>query len=280
MKTIRNKALIYDNTCPMCELYSGRFVKHGFLGKENRLSFTELNNQEFICRLDPQRSRNEIPLVDLESGETIYGLDALVFILSQRWPLTGKLVHKRPLYWFFSRLYKMISYNRRVIITTDKPKAQFDCTPDLNLKYRRAYIAFAVIVSALVTAWFGHSAEHYLGVAGGSYKMLLIAGTGWCLQLLYAFLFLKEKRADYSGHLATLMITGVLLLVPGIILSALTRYQYALIPVLSIILSSGIMLLQHIKRVRNLQLSQAWTLAWFCSLQLTACFWVTRFCHF
>lgn len=280
MKSLSNKALIYDNTCPVCEMYSDKFVKHGLLKKENRLAFTELNNQEFICRMDPQRSRNEIPLVDLESGETIYGLDALVFILSQRWPFIDGFVHKRPFYWFFKRLYAMISFNRRVIVTSGKPKAAFDCTPDLNLKYRSAYVVFAIIVSSLITAWFGHSMGNYLSISDGGSKMLLIAGTGWCVQILLAFLFMKEKRADYIGHLATLMIIGVLLLVPGIILGAVTQYHYPVIPVISVLASSGMMLWQHAKRVKNLQLNQLWTFAWLCSLQLTALFWVTRFYQF
>jgi len=278
MKPLSNKALIYDGTCPVCDLYSGQFVKHGLL--KNRLSFTELNNQEFICRLDPQRSRNEIPLVDLESGETIYGLDALLFVLSERWPLFARIVRKQPFYWFFKRLYAMISYNRRVIITSSKPKAAFDCTPDFSLKYRGAYIAFAILLSSFITWRFGASVGHYTQTDNAGIKMLLIAGTGWCVQMIYAFLFMKQQRGEYLGHLATLMIIGVLLLLPGILLSAVTNYRYAVIPVLSVLLSSGTMLWQHSLRTKNLKLSQVWTIAWLCSLQLTALFWVTRFYQF
>lgn len=276
MKATATKALIYDNTCPVCKLYSSGFVKYGFLEKENRIAFSHLDRQEFVCRMDLQRSRHEIPLVDLQSGETIYGLDALLFLLAQKWPAT-RILNKTPFYWFFKRLYALVSYNRRIIAASEKQEIKFDCTPDFNMKYRVVFIAFAVLFSSLVTWWFGVSAAHYLDADNGGCKMLLIAGSGWCLQMMLAFLFMKKKRIDYCGHIAALMMTGVLILVPGILAAALTQYHYPAIPLLSVCISSITMLWQHIKRVKILQVSQAWTLLWFLSLQGTAVFWAMRF---
>ena len=272
MKTMQQKAIIYDNTCPMCQAYTKAFVKYGFLGQQNRIAFTELKDQPFIAQMDLQRSKHEIPLVDLSNGETIYGLDALLFILSEKWPLTGKVIRIKPLYWFFKRLYATVSYNRRIIVASQKQETLFDCAPDFNLKYRRVFILFAVVFSSLITIWFGASMAHYLHTNGAVGKMLLIVGSGWALQFILASLFMKQKTIDYFGHLATIMLMGVLLLIPGVVLSAFTRYQYELIPVASVCISGGMMLWQHIKRIGYMQLSQRWTFLWFLTLFATVGF--------
>ncbi len=272
MKTTATKAIIYDNTCPMCQAYTKVFVKFGFLEKHNRIAFTELTNQPFIAQMDLQRSKHEIPLVDFSNGETIYGLDALLFILSEKWPLIGKIIRIKPVYWFFKRLYAMVSYNRRIIVASQKQETLFDCAPDFNLKYRRVFILFAVLFSSLITWWFGTSMAHYLHIHEAGHKMLLIAGSGWVLQFILASLFMKQKTTDYFGHLATIMIVGVLLLIPGMFLSALTGYQYEIIPAASICISGGIMLWQNIRRIRHLELSQGWTFLWFLALFVTAGF--------
>ncbi|MCW3084948.1 MAG: hypothetical protein JWP12_2314 [Bacteroidetes bacterium] len=277
MKTTQQKAIIYDNTCPMCQAYTKGFVKFGFLGQQNRIAFAELKDQSFIAQMDLQRSKHEIPLVDLNNGETIYGLDALLFILSGKWPLIGKVIRVKPVYWFFKRFYATVSYNRRIIVPSQKQETLFDCAPDFNLKYRSTFIVFAVLFSSLITWWFGTSTAHYIHTNGGGTKMLLIAGSGWALQFISAFFFMKQKTIDYAGHLATIMIIGVLLLIPGIVLSAITHYRYVLIPLVSVCISSGMMLWQHIKRINHLELNKFWTFFWFIGLQATAVFWTIIF---
>jgi hypothetical protein len=138
------------------------------------------------------------------------------------------------------------------------------------------FILFTVLFSSVVTWWFGISVGHYLYIING-FKMLLIAGTGWFIQIIIAVMFLKNEKIAYLTHLSINMIIGVLLLIPGIILSSLTGYQFVLIPIVSVCISSSVMLWQHIKRVKNIGISQWYTVSWFFSLQLTAAFWVYEF---
>lgn len=275
MKTPDDKLLIYDSTCPMCSAYSKAFVRHGLLN--NRMAFSDLNDQPFISGIDLQRAKQEIPLVDLSTGKTIYGLDALILILAGRISLIGKIMQIRPLYWFMKRGYATVSFNRRIIIPAKKEKVMCDCSPDFNLKYRLVFIFFAICFSSLISWWFGVSLAAYFNLNGGGYKMLLIAGTGWLFQMLLAGCVMKHNRIDYFGHLSVIMITGVLLLVPGNILSMLTGFQYIIIPAASVCISSSVMLWQHIRRIKHLQLTQGWTLSWFLLLQLTALFWACIF---
>jgi hypothetical protein len=97
------------------------------------------------------------------------------------------------------------------------------------------------------------------------------------MQMLLALLLLKDKAIDYLGHLAVLMIIGTLVLLPGMVLSQLTAYQFPAIPLLSVAISSALMTWQHIRRVRQMGLSQGWTFCWFLVLQSAAAGWAYAF---
>ena len=135
------KQIIYDDTCPMCQWYTGAFVKYGFLQEQNRVSFNELNHQNLEeYKLDTNTARHEIPLVDLAGDKPMYGLDSLVYILQSRWPWVGKVMKVKPLRWFFQKLYTLVSYNRRVMAPTTQKATGFDCAPDFNVRYRMFFI--------------------------------------------------------------------------------------------------------------------------------------------
>jgi predicted DCC family thiol-disulfide oxidoreductase YuxK len=268
---MKDKAIIYDHNCPMCALYTQGFVNWHLLAQENRIPFAQLEQQAFIEQVDWNRARHEIPLVDLQGGQTLYGLHALVYLLSYKMPWLSKLMQCKPVYFLFSLLYNLVSYNRRIIIPkTESTPALFDCTPDFHLAYRIAFILFAIVSSIGITHAFGQSLNPLFSLSSGGTHMLLIAGTGWVVQTLLALLLLKAKRIDYIGHLGVIMLIGVLVLLPGIALSHFTGYQYIAIPLISVLLSSSLMCWQHLIRIRMLGLSQLWTLIWFAVLQSTA----------
>jgi predicted DCC family thiol-disulfide oxidoreductase YuxK len=272
---MKDKAIIYDDNCPMCALYTQGFVNWQILEKANRVPFAQLQQQSFIEQVDWHRAKNEIPLVDLQGGQTLYGLNALIFLLGQKISWLNKLPQYKPLYTLFALLYNLVSYNRRIIVPNKNPAlARFDCTPDYHFVYRLAFILVAIASSTGITYAFGQSLNKLLPISSGGIDMLLIAGTGWGIQVLLAILLLKEKRMDYIGHLGVIMLIGVLVLLPGICVSWLTEYQYPAIPFVSVLLSSGLMCRQHFARIRSLGLTQLWTLAWFMVLQATAIFWI------
>jgi hypothetical protein len=261
MKNTTHKAILYDDHCPMCALYTQGFVKWGVLKPENRVAFTQANEvlppEANTVRLDPIRSRHEIPLIDLHGGPTPYGIDAMVYLLRQRVPLIGKIMQLKPVYAFFRFLYALVSYNRRIMVPSSGPTATFDCTPLYHRGYRLAFIGYGIVLASLITMAFGESVAGYWPVPGA------------------AVLFLEKKAVDYLGHLSVLMIIGTLVLLPGMALSHATQYQFPAIPAISVLMSSSLMTWQHIRRVRHLGLSQWWTAAWFLSLQTTAALQLT-----
>lgn len=279
MKTIDNKIIIYDSACPMCSLYTRAFIRMGMLSDQGRIAFSDLSDSKIISQLDLARAAQEIPLIDTKGEGTLYGLDSLAYVLGQKLPFISRIMRITFVSWFFRRLYKMVSFNRRVIIPAKPSRNGVDCTPPFNMKYRITFIVFAVLLSSLITFLFGRSVAPYISVDqfNGGWQMLLVAGTGWIVQMIIVMLFKAKDKVDYLGHLSTVMILGVLMLLPGIALSSFTGYQYWLIPVVSVLLSSGIMLWQHMIRVSHIGAAQVWTLCWFLSLQVTAFFWAYIF---
>ena len=197
MANLENKVIVYDDVCPMCEAYTAGFVKIGWL--EKRSGFTAAS-PEILAKLDLNRARHEIPLVDTVSGEVHYGLDALFLILGERMPLLKPLFRNRffraPLY----QLYQIITFNRRIIAASVSPKTGFDCAPDLNVFYRWVYIVLAVtggsltlIPASLAAGWPGLSLLAFHGIA-------LFSG------------LLAVKKLDFMGHWSTVFLLNGLLL--------------------------------------------------------------------
>lgn len=281
MKATDSKVIIYDDNCPLCTAYTSGFIIAGLLKPGNRMSFSDLQDKGIIQKLDLQRSMHEIPLVDMQGGETLYGVDSLTYILKQQMPFIGSIMKQPACNWFFRKLYKLVSYNRRVVALPKANQGGVNVCPDFNVKYRLLFICIAVVIASCVTCWFGTITQNYLPVplqGEGGFRILLIAGSGWVLQLVLASLLLKSRQAiEYAGHLGVIMVTGVLILIPSIPVGAATSYAYPIIPAWSVFCSSATMLYMHHKRVRHLHLSQAWTVVWFLSLQTTAAAWVYFF---
>ena len=267
-----NKVIVYDDACPMCSLYTGAFIKCGLLGRQGRVAFSSLAKADGF---DIVRAKEEIPLLDTNGRETLYGVDSLVYILGQRFSFVPAIMKVKPVNYFFRRLYKMVSFNRRVIIPSRPSAKGIDCAPPFSLKYRIAFIVFAVVLSSFITYLFGRSAAgcFLLDAHRSGLAMLLIAGTGWVLQGATALVFLENKKLEYLGHMCVVMIMGVLLLLPSIIAGSLTGTTHAAIPALGFALSSGVMLWQHLRRVKYIGASQLWTAAWFLHLQIAAAGW-------
>ena len=135
---LESKVIIYDDSCPMCKLYTYWFVAWGFLAPENRIGFATAP-ANITSHVDLDRGRHEIPLFDRDTKETIYGLKALTYVLGSRWTWLKPFFESRVFMWMFYPLYQIITYNRRVIAGC-QACCGFDCAPDLNRFYRSVYL--------------------------------------------------------------------------------------------------------------------------------------------
>jgi predicted DCC family thiol-disulfide oxidoreductase YuxK len=193
MKNLAHKIIIYDDVCPMCKAYTEGFVQLGWLPLENRVGFSQVP-QTILDKIDTDRARHEIPLFDTETGETIYGKDALFFILGEQMPVLKPLFRFLPFRAIIFVLYQIITYNRRIIAGSPTPQTGFDCAPDFNVFYRWLYIGLATLFSVLLLENFNQDIGSQWIALLGLFFVGILRG-----------LFFKHFRTqtDYFGHFAT-----------------------------------------------------------------------------
>ena len=280
MKTLDHKLIIYDSNCRVCTSLKTFVLKYTSIPESKIKALKDLD-QELGGKVNLEKFKNGMALIDDSGGDTIYGAEGVAHIFSSQYRLANILLSFNPLFFLFSFLYKITAYNRYIIAT---PKSQFqcDCFPDKVTKYRVAYISLTNISAAVLTMLFGVSLRNFFtGISAleAAIQMVLMAGTGWVVQIMLAKVFMKEKSLDYMGHLGSIMVVGLLILVPWMLFYFITGIKLLVLPILSVIVSSAYMLYMHINRVKHLDISQWWTLSWFLLLQFTAFLWVYYF-HF
>lgn len=278
MRTLDNKLIVYDSNCKVCSSWKNVVMKLTRIPESKISAYKDLSD-ELNARVDPDKFRNVMALIDITGGPTIYGTEGVAYVFSSRYKITAGLFQFRPFMRAFDFLYKTQAYNRYIIAT---PKSNFmcDCFPERILKYRISYIVICLLTSMLLTALFGISLKSFdISTVDAAAQMLLIAGSGWILQIALAFVLLKEKALDYIGHLGSIMVAGLLVLIPWMLLHWIAGTTTPYIPMISVAMSSALMLYLHVHRVRHLRLSQTWTVSWFFLLQASALIWIYIFYH-
>jgi len=278
MKTLDKKLIIYDSNCSVCSSLREVTLRLTPIPKSAIVAYKDLS-RELETRVDPGRFKNGMALLDTDGGETLYGAAGVAYIFSSQYRIADVLLRNSLISGLFIFFYKTLAYNRYNIVT---PKSSFDCDcfPDKIVAYRLSFIILAFASAAILTALFGVTLVKFIpGLSPGraAAEMILIAGTGWAVQLVMAMAVMKNRALDYAGHIGTMMVLGLTVLVPWMIFQSITGPGIVWMPVVSVVLSSGIMLYVHIHRVRYLGLSQWWTVSWFVSLQTTASAWIYFF---
>jgi predicted DCC family thiol-disulfide oxidoreductase YuxK len=213
--------LVYDDNCPLCAGYSSLFVRYGLLAKEGRKPFSTLE-PSLLAHIDFDKSRNEIPLVNVSTGEVLYGIDALLSILGQRFPFISRAGNTRPVKWLLQKLYKFISYNRKVIVAKKCGSGSIDCSPDLNYFYRVLFMLVFLVFNTLMLFPVYHillSRLHGIrinatDIMAGHFGLVLI-------NCISALSFSKQKAVDYLGQANMLAVIAILLLVPLLLIAHL-----------------------------------------------------------
>lgn len=259
MKTLQNQTLLYDEECPMCNLYTTGFIKAGMMDENGRKPFEAIteDEQQFI---DINRASNEIALVNHQNKTVIYGIDSLLTIIGHSFPWIKKLGTTQPIYFLLKKLYKFISYNRKVIIPNRKKENNaLQCVPDFNFTYRYLYLVFATVITVL-TLYKCASILTILPKASMTREIALATG-----QIAFQLLFLTRNdyktNLNYIGNLLTVSLMGALILLPMIIVN-----EFIIIPQWIILgwfgMTVALMVLEHYRRVKILQLPHYLTATW------------------
>ena len=215
---MKNKILVYDDNCPLCSWYSSLFVRFGLLPGEGRKAFSSLD-PSLLTLIDFDRSRNEIPLLDTHSGKILYGIDALLEILGHRAALIKTIGHIKPINWFLKKLYRFISYNRKVIVARRCGPGKIDCAPDMSIQYRLLFMLVFLANNTLllfpihdiVLASIPGFSLSILQLQAGHFSLVII-------NMLLAITFNKSMAIEYLGQVNMLALTGILMIIPLMLL--------------------------------------------------------------
>jgi hypothetical protein len=278
MKSLENKLIVYDSNCKVCSSLRDIVLRFTSIPEPKVRAYTDLT-PDLNDHVDPEKFRNVMALIDTTGGKTIYGTEGIAYIFSSEYKILDFLLSFKPLFNLLNFFYKTQAYNRYIIAT---PKSQFkcDCFPDRVAKYRINYIVMTILLSIFLTAMFGISIRNFftgISMSEAATQMLLMAGSGWVLQIVAAMVVLREKALDYIGHLGSIMVVGLLILVPSMLFYFLTGILTPWLPAISVLFSSVYMLYLHMSRVKYLEISQGWSVSWFLLLQSTALFWIYFF---
>jgi hypothetical protein len=224
------------------------------LDENGREAFSEMSVTSKAV-IDFKRAKNEIALVDRTNHTVIYGVDSLLLIIGNSFPLLEKVARIQPLYWFFRKFYSFVSYNRKQIIPSEKEHTEQSCIPDFNLKYRLAYLAFGVLFSAYILSTF-------TGKLGFSFtynfaRVLIICLTQIIWQSIFLKTYLKDKIWDYLGNMMTVSLIGMLFLIPALY----TNFE-SFFYIIYFGIVAGIMLMEHVRRCAILKVNVLPTISW------------------
>jgi predicted DCC family thiol-disulfide oxidoreductase YuxK len=261
MKTLENQTLLYDEDCPLCNLYTTGFVKSGMLDQNGRKSYCLLSEEEqnFV---DLKRAPNEIALIDNKAQTVVYGIDSLIKVVGFSFPVIEKIATRKPIHFILKKLYSFISYNRKVIIPGNiKEENKLQCIPDFNYKYRFLFIGFAVTVTTFIL--FGYSNLLSNLPKSSITREIILAFGQIVFQSLFLFKFDSKTILNYAGNLMMVSLLGSLILSPLLILSPFIQ-----LPQMIILGWFGvtviIMFLEHFRRIKILKLpfylSYTWVL--------------------
>ncbi len=257
MKPLKEETIIYDADCPMCVMYTGAFIRTGMLKKGNREPYHLLSRQDGL--VDMNRARNEIALVNRENGKVRYGLDSLMYILANRWPWMRGIFMFKPFRASMNLVYKFISYNRKVIAPAATFEAENSCTPDFHAGWRWSYIIFSWVITSFILGRY--TTLLYPLLESSSFnRELFICGGQLMWQGLIVSLFNRQRVLHYLGNLMTISLAGGLLLLPALALQRLISSPWFFAAYFMLVVS--LMLLEHIRRVRLLELPGAISVSW------------------
>lgn len=259
MKILHNHIILYDAECPMCNLYTGAFVRNGLLDPDGREAYQQYTGA--ACpNLDWQRAVNEIALVNKDTGEVTYGVESLLKVCGNAAPALAPLFRWKPFLWMARRAYAFISYNRRVIVPAQVSESQFGYQPLFHIKYRITWLVFAWVVTSLTLG------AHPWLISGGAAQSIialeLMVGAGHILfQTDVVLMYQKHKTWDYLGNLMTISLAGSLLFLVSTMICVWFELGWYTSGICFLVITA-LMIREHLRRCRLMGIGYLLTGTW------------------
>jgi hypothetical protein len=153
--------------------------------------------------------------------------------------------NKNPISQFF------ISNRPVIILSQEDGKSTFMILPEVNSTYRLIYLFTAWVITSLVLTFYSSLLEKFIGAPNLGREFLVCGG-----QMIFQFAFLffakktKKEIFDYLGNMMTISLGGALLLIPVLIIGKIFTTIPAIIFPLYFLFVAGLMLLEHLRRMK------------------------------
>lgn len=257
MRTLSNYKLLIDKDCPMCQLYGGAFEKTGMI-EQGTCSPYQTIDTTVSNRVDMNKARNEIAFYNTQTQEALYRLDALVYIITHNFSFLKPILKNITVEFLLRKLYKFISFNRKIIAPSSPQLNERICVPDLNLKYRLLYVAFVVLVSSTVLFHFTKPINEFMGWENHLGREFLVCLGQLVWQSVILYKLPKSKLLDYLGNMITVSLIGTLLLIPMLLISNPLPLLYLTYFGLVV----GFMFFEHVRRCKILGVGWLPSISW------------------
>lgn len=257
---LKNHKLLIDQNCPMCEAYGKGFTKLGYVDKSTIVPYQTVSH-DILNKIDREKAKSEIALFDENSASTLYGIDAFLAILFSNKKRVFRLLSIRPIYLILKFFYRLISFNRHIIVSSRQSIGVRECVPKVNKFYRWIYIFSTALITALIMSTYVLKLDTTLGRVSIPWQEFYICLVQIVWQYVCLTILNKNKRLDYLGHMASVSMMGAFLLLLVLLVDFIIPLE-SIALICSFFMVVFIMFLAHIKRVKRLGMSYAVTVSW------------------
>lgn len=258
MNTLKDHTILYDDECPLCAAYTSAFVKTGMLDDNGRTPYT-LGRDEYAEHINRVRACDEIALINRKENKVYYGLESLLIIIGNSFPVFRPLFKVHAFKWTLSKIYSFVSYNRKVIIPGRKMLEANSCVPSFNLKYRFLYLVFTWIITSLILHRYSALLVPYVP-AGSFTREFMICGGQILFQAMVLNIVSKNNVWDYLGNMMTISLAGSLLLMTGTIFTLITTSPLLFLAWFGLVVA--LMFAEHLRRMKLLSISAVASVSW------------------
>ncbi len=256
--------IIFDDHCAVCDLGAQVLSKSGLLKKTGFVPLSTAQSNPVACHIDPVKSCDEMALVNPQTREVHYGMDAYGILAAERNPFLGRVFKNDKVKFVLNPLYLFIASNRRILAPLNMDDSV--CKPTLRKGYRLTLIILLTLFAATVTYIKGElfAVSPTFDFLSG-FKLLQVVSVGW---LVVALSYREQDKWEYWGHLS--MIAGTAIFIQSIALLAYYFLPHLYWILGSMAFSDLFMVFMHHDRIRKMGKPQSYTFKWWLILHLTA----------
>ena len=188
------KTMYFDSGCKVCRAGALLAGKAG-MASDSELNELQTMSAEVSCDLDAVRYCNEIAVYDKETKESRYGIKGMVWFVEDKWGKWVNVFLFPPIYQILNFFYHIFSYNRKMIAPV-YDNVENDCKPEFHWGYRLGYIVLAFLIASL---------------SAGFLSVYIFVIPNLIIVLLAILMVTKDKKMEVVGHISTVMLIQILL---------------------------------------------------------------------